>query len=213
MASLLTLNETGAPPQVILVTSSAPGEGKTTVVCNLGAALATINRRVLLVDADFRRPTLHRVFDRPNAWGLISLLKERTLVDSYPDQSLARETEVPGLYLLTAGPGSEDAHHLLYSERLLQLLHRLRQQFGVVLIDSPPMLQIADARVLGRLADGVVLVVRAGKTDKNSAQAAAQFFMEDGIAVLGTVLNDWKPESSGYGFYKADYSEYYRQQR
>jgi len=180
-------------------------------VSNLGIALAEINRRVLLVDADLRRPQLHKVFDLPNSWGLSDLLREKNSLAELPLEALARPTQIPDLYVLPSGPGTVSISNLLYSPRLPELLERLRREFDTVLIDTPPMLQIADARVLGQFADAAILVLRAGQTSRDAALAAKERFAEDNIPLLGTILNDWKPSAAGGKYY--DYKYYYGAQR
>jgi receptor protein-tyrosine kinase len=185
-----------------MVTSAGKGEGKSSIVSNLGIALAEINQRVLLLDADMRKPHLHDIFNISNSWGLSDLLREKSPLDNYPVEALARKTDIDGLYLLPSGPGTVSIANLLYSRRLFELLQRLRKEFDVVVIDTPPMLYITDARVLGRLADGAILVIRASKTTRDAARAAKQRLVDDGIPVLGTILNEWdlraKPR---YGYY------------
>jgi Mrp family chromosome partitioning ATPase len=106
------------------------------------------------------------------------------------------------LYVLPAGPGPASIATLLYSKRLSDLIDRLRGEFDVVLLDTPPMSYLFDARVLGQLADGAVLVVRAGKTTRDAALSAKERMVEDGIPILGTILNDWDSKSKHrYGYY------------
>jgi polysaccharide biosynthesis transport protein len=193
LASILFSGQNGDRPQVILLTSPSPQEGKSTIITNLAIALAEINQRVLLIDADMRNPRLHTIFDQTNSWGLSDLLRERTFIESYPGEALMLATEIPGLFLLPSGPGTAGISSLVHSPRLRELLSRLRKECEVVLIDTAPMLQIPDARVIGRLVDAVVLVFRAGHTTREAATAATQLFEEDGTPVLGTVLNDWNP--------------------
>jgi len=190
-------------PRILVVTSPAPGEGKTTTVSNLGIALAEISGRVLIVDGDMRRPRIHSVFGLSNQRGLADLLRDETPMEHYPPQALGLETRIPGLYVLPSGQAGRSISHLLHSDRLPQLLSRLRHHFGMILIDTPPMLQISDARVLARAADSVILVLRAGQTTHDSALAARQRFAEDSAPVLGTILNNWDPSTddrypSGY---------------
>ncbi|MBI3696443.1 MAG: polysaccharide biosynthesis tyrosine autokinase [Acidobacteria bacterium] len=208
LTSILFSRPAGNRPQVLVLSSASPLDGKTTVVSNLGIALAEIRQKVLLIDADLRRPRLHDVFNVTNSWGLSDLLQERHLLDHCPREALARETGIPGLYLLPAGPGTAGIANLLHSDRMLELLRRFRQEFDVVLIDTPPMLHLSDARVLGRMADAAILVFRAGQTARSTALAARQRFAEDGTQVLGTVLNGWNPATSGYGYY-GSYKNYY----
>jgi capsular exopolysaccharide synthesis family protein len=207
MASILFSFGHGSSPQVILLTSPGPKEGKSTVISNLGIALAEINRRVLLIDGDLRIPRLHSIFDQVNSWGLSDILHERTPVSEYPDETLFRKTEVPGLFILPSGPARANVSSLLYSARMNELLQRFRRDFEIILIDTAPVLKVPDARILARLADAVVLVFRAGNTSREAARAAARRFEEDGTPVLGSVLNHWDPKSTGYGYY-GTYSAY-----
>jgi succinoglycan biosynthesis transport protein ExoP len=212
LTSILFTGVNGHRPKVIVLASSSPAEGKTTVASNLAIALAEISRRVLLIDGDLRRPRLHQLFDVDNDYGLSDLLRERQPVEGYPMTTLVHETGIPGLYLLASGKASHSVANLLHSTRLREWLACFRQKFDAVLIDTPPMLQLPDARVLGRLADGVVLVVRAGQTSRDMAKAACQRFEEDGTRILGTVLNDWDPskgEGYGYGYGYGHYTRSY----
>jgi capsular exopolysaccharide synthesis family protein len=194
----------------LLVTSPLPMEGKTTVVSNLGITLSQVRRKVLLIDGDLRRPRLHEIFGLANARGLTNLLTEKTSIADLRPEELGRRTAISGLYVLTSGPGHSDVGSLLYSERLGELLRRLRREFDHVLIDAPPCLKFADARMLAKHADGVLLVVRANRTYEKSALTATQYFAGDGVPVIGTILNDWNPTSSpayGYGEYGQHYAE------
>lgn len=125
---------------------------------------------------------------------------------------MLHETRVPGLFVMPAGPGVAGATNLLYGQRLAALLERLYEEFDQILIDTPPLLQIPDARVIGRMSGGVILVVRAGKTTRDAAVAARLRLKEDGIPVMGTVMNDWNPKMSRGGYYGNydGYSRYYR---
>jgi polysaccharide biosynthesis transport protein len=208
LTSILLPNQDGDCPQVVVLTSPCLGDGKTTVACNLSIAVAEIGRKVLLIDGDLRRPRLHKVFNGANTWGLSDLLWSDTQLDTIPISHLVRGTEVFGLSLLPAGSCGVPPTNLFYSPRMSRLLARFRREFDMILIDAPPMIHLADARVLGRLADGVILVVRAGQTTTESARFAIQRFSEDGTRVLGTVLNSWDPRTTGrygyggYGSYK-----------
>lgn len=212
LTSILLPSQNGEGPRVIVLTSPGPGDGKTTVACNLAIAVAEIGRKVLLIDGDLRRPRLHKVFGVGNSWGLSDVLWGGIQLETAPISDLVRETEVSGLCLLP-GRGNAVPSNLFYSPRMSKLLGRLRNEFDMVLIDAPPMIHLADARVLGRLADGVILVIRARQTTTESALFARQRFAEDGTRLLGTVLNSWDPRSTsryGYGSY-SDYHAYVRQ--
>ncbi|HEY3453236.1 MAG TPA: polysaccharide biosynthesis tyrosine autokinase [Bryobacteraceae bacterium] len=202
LASIMVAGAGATLPGVIMITSAGKGEGKSTVASNLGIALAEINLRVLLIDADMRKPHLHDIFDVSNSWGLSDLLRERSALDSCPVEALSRKTDIDGLSLLPSGPGTLSIANLLYSRRLADLLQRLRTEFDIIVIDTPPMLYISDARVLGRLTDGAILVIRASKTTRDAARAAKQRLVADGIPVLGTILNEWDFRGkSRYGYY------------
>jgi capsular exopolysaccharide synthesis family protein len=169
--------------------------------------MAEIGRKVLLLDGDLHRPRLHQVFGVPATPGLTDVLSADTPLETCPLEQLVRETKIPGLYLLPGGANTVATLRLFYSARMAMLLGRLRTEFDMILIDAAPMIYLADARVLGRLADGVILILRAGRTTPESALYASQRFAEDGTRVLGTVLNNWGPKNNqGYYSFK-EYSE------
>jgi polysaccharide biosynthesis transport protein len=194
---------------VLIVASPGAGEGKTSVVSNLAMAFAETNRSVLLIDCDTRKPKLHRVFDVPNDSGLLELLAEKEPLDPAGIVRHWKTTRFPGVCLVPSGLETESSQALLHSERLRELLDLARRQFDVVLIDTPPMMHLADARIVGALVDGVVLVVRSGQTSRESAVSVKNRLAEDGIPVLGVVLNDWNPKAAGYYGYES-YDHYYK---
>jgi succinoglycan biosynthesis transport protein ExoP len=199
LTSLLFVGENGSRPRVLVVTSANPGEGKTSVVSNLALATAEIRRKVLIIDADLRSPRIQDIFSVPDRRGLSDILREDLSQENLA--GLIHETCVPNLHVLPAGPPTEAAAHLLYSPNLAALIARFRNEYDMILIDAPPMLHMTDARVAGRLADGVVLVSRAGKTTRDALLAARDRFLEDRIRVLGAVLNDWNPKRTLHGYY------------
>ena len=190
LASVLFSGPKGEWPRVIVITSSCPGEGKTVVACNFAISLAETSHRVLLVDGDLRRPRLHNIFNVENTRGFAGLLRDTGPVKNYPVETLGEKTDIPGLYVLPSGPDSALASNLLYSPRAAELIQRLRREFHAIVIDTPP-LSMADARSLGRLADGVALVVRADRTSQDIAMASLRRLSDDGTWVLGTILNSW----------------------
>jgi capsular exopolysaccharide synthesis family protein len=206
LTSILFSGSNGSRPRVLVMTSSSPSEGKSTITANLAITLAEVNRKVLLVDGDLRKPRQHDIFEINNARGLSDVLKDSLPVAQAIDGSI-RETQIPNLFLLPSGAESAGSTNLLYSERMAQVLETLAQEFDMVLIDTPPMLQIPDARILGRMSDAVILVIRAGRTTRDMALAAKQRLTEDGARVLGTVLNYFDPKRTGgtgrygYGYY------------
>jgi polysaccharide biosynthesis transport protein len=196
LASILSAGHNGDHPRTMVVTSSRPMEGKTTVVSNLGIALAEIGGRVLLIDGDLRRPRLHKVFDQINSWGLSDMLREKNAVEELPLEALVKRTTVPRLYLLPSGTGTDNIFGLLCSGRMARLLPKFREAFDYVLIDAPPCLEFADARIMARHAEKLLLVVRADSTDRKTAQAAVQRLLLDRISVMGVVFNGWDPSKS-----------------
>jgi polysaccharide biosynthesis transport protein len=196
LASILRNQTNGKAERIILVTSPGPGEGKTTVVQNLGIALAETGRKVLLVDADFRRPHLHHRFGLPNDWSLVDLLSQKIPVADYSPDRLAVSTGYPGLFLLPNRPTQDNVAKLLYSPRLRTIFETLTEGYDMVLVDAPPILNLADARIIAPLTDALILVLRSGVTDRECALEAYQRIREDGLYLLGTVLTDCDSGSS-----------------
>ena len=206
---LFSARGTAERPHVLVLTSASPKEGKTTVVSNLATSLADINQRVLIIDADMRRPQQHAVFGVANEHGLSDLLLSKTPLDEAMLAGACAPTSVPSLYVMPSGGSRRNASSLLYSKRLPELVQLARQKFETVVIDTPPMANLADARVVARFSDGLILVVRSGVTLRDAAQLAKTRFAEDGIPILGTILNFWNPKTPGYGYYRQYYDGYY----
>jgi polysaccharide biosynthesis transport protein len=217
--------EQGDNMKTLVVTSAAPGEGKTLTSANLSVTFAYDGLRVLLVDCDVRRPRLHGLFQVPRSPGLMELLtpsfngndgsESLTFNPSAgrtdsgrPVTDVVRPTNVRGLSLLTCGALPTNPSGLLSGVRMRVLLQELAKSFDLVILDTPPVLATADAGILGSLADGVLLVVRAGQTDRVAAKRAHQQLVNVGARVVGTVLNDPGGEVSQYGdyYYPYDYA-------
>lgn len=211
--SLMFSDRPETPRRVIVVNSPNPREGKSTTTTNLALVLAEIGRRVLIIDGDMRKPQLHTLFGGENNWGLSDILNDKRPMEGYSIEELARVSPVPNLSLMFAGKPYRDLTQLLCSPRLGQLVERLRSEFDFVLIDSPPMLIISDARILAKAADGVVLVLRHGQTTREDALAARQRFVEDGTEIIGSILNGWEVPAKNYGRYESYYRNYYSQAR
>ena len=194
--------------RTFVITSPSVGEGKTTVTCNLGLALAQANRRVLLIDGDLRKPRLHKAMDVQNGVGLRDLLRGDIDAAVAPTGLFCRTTQVAGLSVITSGTGSEEPSGLLHSQRFRTLLDKLTAEFDFVLIDSPPMLHMADARILAGMSNGVILVFRARVTDLETAAASRDLFLDDHVRVIGTILNDFDPSKEGKGRYYNSYYQY-----
>ncbi len=192
--------------KMYVVSSPGAGEGKTTVVSNLGVALSQAQRRVVILDGDLRKPGLHKALGVANAAGLRDVLRGEINPMTSPLDAFCRPTSIPNLSIVTSGSGKEEVTELLHSSRAGDLLQRLSEEFDLVLIDTPPMLHMADARIFADHADGVILVFRAGVTNLEQAQAAHEIFVHDRVRVLGTILNDFDPNREGKrGYYKSYY--------
>jgi non-specific protein-tyrosine kinase len=174
--------------KTILITSGGDGDGKTTVVANLGVAMAESGKRVLLVDCDLRRPGLHESFGLSVAPGLSNAL----LADS--GSLPVSTTSVPGLSVLTAGDLPPNPAEFVASARLSALLARVREEYDYVLLDSPPAGLVADAVVLAPSVDGVVMVVSAGRTKRDAARRAKEQLERVGARLIGVVLNNAKQD-------------------
>jgi succinoglycan biosynthesis transport protein ExoP len=201
LTSLVFRGASQGGPRVIVITSPGAGEGKTTIVRNLGNALSNVAGRVLLVDADLYRPRLATLFGISNFWGLNNLLHDTFPVAEYPSEALGAQCS-DRLWVLPSGPMCDDSSGLLYSDRLGELITRLRNEYDVILIDTPPMMEIPDARVFGRVADGVVLVIRSGETKADALATCTERLLADGTTLLGTVLNGWHSRPTAYNYYR-----------
>jgi Mrp family chromosome partitioning ATPase len=225
LRSSLLWCEQGDNMKSLVVTSAAPGEGKTVTAANLAVTFAYDGLRVLLIDCDVRRPRLHGLFQVPRSPGLMELLTpsysesdgtpsltfdpSAGRTDSgRPITDVVRSTNVRGLSLLTCGALPTNPSGLLSGVRMRVLLRDLAENFDLVILDTPPVLATADAGILASLADGVLLVVRAGQTDRAAAKRAHQQLVNVGARVVGTVLNDPGGEVSQYGnyYYPYDYA-------
>lgn len=211
LASILRIRPGGRPLRVLMVTSPGPGEGKTTVVQNLGIALAETGRKVLLLDGDFRRPHLHKRFHLPNTISLIDALGGDAPLDP---ALLGVATGIPGLFILPNRPTDNHVAKALYSPKLRAFFSKLREAYDMVLVDAPPFLHLADARIIAPLTDGAVLVLRSGATTREHAVETHRRMREDGLFLLGTILTAWEA-SNAYlkrHYYYYDYADENRKQ-
>jgi succinoglycan biosynthesis transport protein ExoP len=199
ITSILLSRVNGVSPRVILVTSPRPKAGKTTTVANLGISLAEIGRRVLLIDGDLRRPRLGKLFGLQFATGLSDALIDGG-TGAITLDSVIRTSPVPGLSVLPGGSEPANISKLLHSTYLDSLIETARSEYDFVLIDSPPMMGMADARLLSRNADGVILISRAGETSPEQLGEARERLADDGTPVIGTILNgcDLRIEDPSY---------------
>ena len=187
--------------RTILMTSSSPGEGKSTTVANFGVVMAQTGSRVCLIDSDLRRPTLHRVFGLSNGRGLTS-----ALLEGLPFAEVAQSTLVPNLFVLTSGPVPPNPAELVGSNRMRESLDAALDQFDMILLDSPPLVSVSDAVALSAFTDGVVLVVQTGKVPHEVIRRAASQLHAVKGRVLGVVMNAVNLKRDGYYY---DYYRYY----
>lgn len=191
----------------LLITSPSAGEGKTSTTSNLGAALAQAGKRVILLSADMRRPTLERFFGVRNRHGLSTWLLGED-VDDDP-MSLLQDSDVPNLRILACGPVPSNPAELLASPRLARLLNELELNADMVLVDSPPVLPVADAAILASHVGGSILVVDAAASHRSATLHAKEALERVGTGVIGTVLNAFDPGTSPYDYYYPYYRRYH----
>jgi capsular exopolysaccharide synthesis family protein len=196
--SLVFSTAEGAP-KIMHVTSSGPGEGKTTTATNIGITFAQAGGKVLIIDGDLRSPSLHHAFGLPNALGLTNYLAG----DTKP-ADIAQPTQVARLFTITSGPLPPNPVELLSSAKMLDLLSLASERFDYVILDGPPVIGLADALVLANLARGTIFVVDAGRTRYGALEGAAKRLRAANAHILGAVLDRFGRSGQGYG-YSYDY--------
>jgi len=196
----LLFSKTDSPKKTIVITSTGPKEGKSTTTVNLGMALAHAEQRVLLVDADLRRPILHRVFDIDRDRGLSTVLAQELTLDEAIVQ-----TDVPNLSLLAAGALPVDPPEILGTSRMKELISKIREQYDIVLFDSAPVLGVTDTVVLATEADATVLVIKTGVVTRKALKIALSQLEQVGAEVYGVVLNNVDFKRDRYYYHKYYY--------
>jgi succinoglycan biosynthesis transport protein ExoP len=191
-----------SPPQVILITSAGPGEGKTITTLNLGIAMAQAGSKVIILDCDMRRPKIHKAFGLTKDRGISNFLVGGADVDG-----TVRNTPIPDLDVIPCGPIPPNPSEMLGSNRMADLLNGLRKEYAHILIDSPPSMAVTDPAVLSKSVDGVILVIRAGETAREIVRNGVAQFQAVGANILGAILNGVDIGRDKYYYYQ--YYHYY----
>lgn len=190
------------PLKNILVTSSVPQEGKSTVISNLAITIAGAGNRTLLVDADLRRPKQQKIFLLENYKGLSNIIAENLPLDN-----VINKTKIANLDVITSGPLPPNPAEMLGSTRMKNFIQEIDSMYDIVLFDSPPVNSVADASILSTAVDGVVLVIAANSTEREAVLVAKQQLEKVKARILGVVLNKVEQKSGGYYYYYYYYGE------
>ncbi|NIM91391.1 MAG: polysaccharide biosynthesis tyrosine autokinase [Candidatus Aminicenantes bacterium] len=201
----IMLSSASNPPQAITFSSSLPQEGKTATVANLAVAFAQLKKDVLVLDADLRKPRLHRIFKIGNHKGLSSYLTGRSSF-----KEVVQKTTVDNVWLIPSGPLPPNPAELLDSEPMKELIEEAKSRWDFVLIDTPPVLAVIDPVITSSLSDGTVFVVKAGETSRKPFLKAVEEFEKAKSRIIGVLFNEIKIKKEGY--HSSYYRHYYRQQ-
>ncbi|MBM2837571.1 MAG: putative Protein-tyrosine kinase [Deltaproteobacteria bacterium] len=196
----LIFSSPGSPPKIILATSSKESEGKSTVASNLGTVIAQGGGRVLIIDADLRRPSVHKVFSSPISPGLTNLL-----TGNAEEKSVIKSTEVPGLFIIPSGPIPPNPVELLGSQKMKEVIAGLKNDFDFIILDTPPINGLADTLTLTQLVDGVIMVVHGGITPKWIIRESIKQLKGTNTPILGVVINNLQLKKNPYSHYYASY--------
>jgi capsular exopolysaccharide synthesis family protein len=206
----LLLSNLGSPPKVIMVTSALPQEGKTTTSINCAVVLAQKGTRVLLIDADLRRPSIHKTLGMGPRSGLSNVLTGSSTLE----QTITRTAILPNLFVLPAGTPPPNPAELLASANMRDVLAKLREEYDHIVVDTPPSLSVTDAVVLSPRADAVVLVIRSGQTSKQALRRSRDILAQVNAKVVGVLLNAVDLSSPDYYYYyeyQGKYARYYQE--
>lgn len=182
--------------KTLMVTSSGPSEGKSTTAVNLAVVFAQQGKKVLLVDADLRKPTVHYAFNQRNTIGLTSVLTRQIGLET-----AIAETKEKNLYILTSGPIPPNPAELLSAQAMDLFFRTVEKEFDIIVFDTPPLLAVTDAQILANKCDGTVLVVSSGKTEKDQLRKGKELLDSAKSKLLGVVLNNKKITKSNYYYY------------
>lgn len=195
--------------KTIVITSTSPGEGKTTAATNLAISIAQTEKKVLLVDCDMRKPSVHRRFNIPNGDGLTNILMGEKNLD---DISYNGGPDINLLTIVTSGPIPPNPAELLGSQRMKDFLEDMNEKFDIIILDTPPVNLVTDGVILSTIADGTIMVLEAGKTDIDAAKNGKELLEKVHANLIGVVLNKIPTQGHGYYNYKYyQYEEYYEE--
>lgn len=186
--------------QTLLVTSATPASGKTTIATNLAAAFASENTQVLLVATDMRKPRLQKIFRTKNSRGISNLITNPSL----RVEDVATKTYIENLSVITCGPIPPNPSELLNSNRMTKLIEEMKEQYDLVIFDSPPLLTVTDAQILSTKVDGTIFVIPASDVKVDEVQQASERLKNVNAKVLGTVLNKVEPNEDAYYYYESE---------
>ncbi len=201
----LLLSSAEHAPRTMLVTSSHPGEGKTSIVANTAISLAQTGARVIILDGDMRRPRCHKILNTKNDTGLSTYLSR----DIPLDDVIVEETEIPNLHIIPAGPVPPNPSELLSAVKLRILLAQLQDRYDHIVIDSPPVIHVTDALIISPLVDGVVIAIKSGHTPREAVVRTKQALYDVNAKIFGVVLNHVDLAREGY-YYNYKYSYYHQ---
>jgi succinoglycan biosynthesis transport protein ExoP len=203
----ILLSTAGRPPKTLLITSSVPAEGKTTTAVNTAISLAQTGLKVLIIDADMRRPRLQSIFHLKNDYGLSALLS-RDAAENEISSAIQQDKDT-GVYVMTAGPVPPNPAELIGSEQMLKLIATASENFAHVIIDSPPVAAFTDGVLIASMVDGVLLVVHSGKSSRKIVARARKLLQDVGARIIGVVLNNVAETSGTSDYYQSGYYQHY----
>jgi capsular exopolysaccharide synthesis family protein len=201
------LSTAGGAPKSLLVTSSLPGEGKTTTAVNTAISLVQTGASVVIIDADMRRPRLQTIFEMHEQEGLSSILSSDTTEAEMLE--LVKTDEATGLNVLTSGPIPPNPAELVGSDQMRRLMTALQSRYNYVVVDSPPISSFTDGVLIATMVDGVLLVVHGGKSSRHIVRRSKQLLSDVGSKVFGVVLNNVNLQSHDYYYYQSYYGRKY----
>lgn len=194
------------PPKTIVFSSALPQEGKTVTLANMAVSFSQLRKKVLVVDADLRKPRLHQIFNVKNVKGLTAYLTGKTQL-----KDIVHKTSIENIWLIPSGPIPPNPSELLNSKKMKTMIEELKKKNDFVLIDSPPVLAVVDPLIISSLADGVVLVIQPEKTEREPFLKAVEELKRDKAKIIGVLFNKANLKSKYYYNYKYEYRNYYRE--